>query len=164
MYEENRILMGFLKDGGIPIPKPFYAAAEVILNLDLKKRLSTDLGSEAIELILGEVNTWDVTLHKEDLEFTLKKNLDEKMQNLYEESSSIEALEEADRAIGTALSMPFRHNLWLPQNLYYRMAKSIYKDFARRADKDKEAAEWVKAFKSLGEKLNFNLESVLSAE
>jgi hypothetical protein len=161
MFEDNRILMSFLKEAGIPIPKAFYTAAEFILNLDLKTQLLTDFDPVTIEDLLKEVKTWKVTLDREDLEFTLKSTLDARIQNLYEESSNIEALVEIDGAVKTALTLPFRHNLWLPQNLYYRMAKTIYKDFARRGKKSNICAEWVEIFRALGEKLNFNLEAVL---
>jgi len=161
MYEENRGLMTFLRESGTPIPKPFAAAAEFILNLDLQRRLTTDFDAEAIGEILDEVKTWDVSLNKEDLEFTLKSVLDERMEALNAKASDTKALKEMDRVIGIALSLPFRHNMWLPQNIYFRMAKSIYADFAGRAKADESAAEWVRTFRSLGEKLNFNLQRVL---
>jgi hypothetical protein len=162
MFADNRILMGFLKEAGIPIPRAFHTAAEFILNLDLKRQILTEFDSEVIEHILGEVETWSVSLDKTDLEFVLRGSLDARMHILYDKASNIEALEEMDKAIETALALPIRHNLWLPQNLYYRIAKTIYNDFARRAAEDKAAALWVKHFKALGEKLNFNLAAVLS--
>ncbi len=58
--------------------------------------------------------------------------------------------------------MPFRHNLWKSQNIYYAMSKTVYPGVASRADEDKKAADWVKKFKSLGEKLNFNMGSILA--
>lgn len=162
MFADNRIFMGFLKEAGIPIPQAFLTAAEFILNLDLKRQILNEFDPEVIEYILGEVETWSVSLDKKDLEFALRGSLDARMQMLYDKASNIEALVEMDQTIETALAMPLGHNLWLAQNLYYRMAKTIYKDFARRAYEDKEAALWVKHFKALGDKLNFNLDAVLS--
>jgi hypothetical protein len=162
MYADNRILMSFLREAGIPIPRAFHTAAEFILNLDLKRQLLAEFAGDAIADTLKEVKTWKVSLDKTDLEFTLRGALDARMEELYKNSSNAEALEEMDKTIETALTLPIRHNLWLPQNLYYRMAKTIYKDFAPRAPEDKEAALWINNFKALGEKLNFNLDAVLS--
>jgi alpha-amylase/alpha-mannosidase (GH57 family) len=162
MYEDNRILMGFLKETGIPIPRGFYTAAEFILNLDLKRQIQAEFNSDSIGNILREVKHWKVSLNKADLEFSLKNSLDERMQKFTENPSDIEALEEMEKTIETALTMPLRHNFWMVQNLYYSMAKTVYPDFAQRVPKDRDASLWVERFKSLGEKLNFNIESVLS--
>lgn len=162
MFEDNRMLMSFLRDTGFPVPKAFYTAAEFILNLDLKRQLQADFDREAIRNILDEFQNWNVPMDETGIEFALKNKLEDMAELLYGNPTDIELLKEMGEMVITALALPVRHNFWLPQNLYYRMAKTVYPEFAKEGGAPgKEASQWVKRFKSLGEKLNFNLEAVL---
>ncbi len=162
MYDENRLLMGFLKDTGIPIPRAFFTAAEFILNHDLQRQIETDFDNELMHNILKEMQRWEIKLNKADLEFALQKTLSERMTRLLENPEDLNVLEDFDRTVEIAIDLPFRHKLWMPQNIYFRMAKTVYPEVASRAGEDMKAAQWVERFRSLGEKLNFNLDSVLS--
>ncbi len=42
MYENNRVLMLFLQEAGMPVPKTFLTAAEFILNVDIKRALEAE--------------------------------------------------------------------------------------------------------------------------
>ncbi len=62
-------------------------------------------------------------------------------------------------------TLPIQLNLWEAQNIYYRMAKKIYQDYqAKAAQGDQSASQWIEQFKSLGQKLSFNLKSILPGE
>ncbi len=164
MYEENRLLMGFLQDAGVPIPRGFYTAAEFTLNLDLKKQLQAEFDRETIQGVIEEFDKWKVPMDKTSLEFTLKNRLEDMAEILYGKPLDLDTLNETTEMVDVSLKLPLRHNFWLLQNCYFRMAKTIYPDFARRAKADdKKASRWVQQFKVLGEKLNFNLEAVLPA-
>lgn len=164
MFEENRLLMSFLKDTRVPVPKGFYTAAEFILNLDLKKQLQEDFDRETIQGILDEFGKWKVPMEKTSLEFALKNRLEDAAEILSGKPLDLHSLKEMTEMVDISLKLPIRHNFWLAQNNYYRMAKTVYPDFARRAKAgDRKASLWVQQFKTLGEKLNFKLEAVLPA-
>jgi len=162
MYDDNRPLMSFLKETGMPVPRAFHTAAEFILDLDLMRQLQGDFDKEAIHGILREFHKWNVHMDKQGLEFTLKNRIEEIAKTLSGNPGDAGLLEKLAEIVDIALDLPIRHNLWLPQNLYFGMARSVYPEFAARAGAgDKEAGRWVAGFKSLGENLNFNLEAVL---
>jgi alpha-amylase/alpha-mannosidase (GH57 family) len=162
LYEENRILMSFLQETGIPIPKAFYTAAEFILNLDMKRQLQAEVDTEKTQNILKEFQKWKVSPNAVELEFILRHTLAEEMKKLLENPFELSILENVERIITIASSLPFETNFWTVQNIYYRMAKTIYADFVSRAAENTEALAWVERFRSIGQKLNFNLDSVLS--
>jgi hypothetical protein len=154
--------MGFLRDTGVPVPRGFYTAAEFTLNLDLKKQLQAEFDGETIQGVLTEFDKWKVPMDKTALEFTLKNRLEDAAEILYGNPVDMNGLKEMTEMVDVSLKLPLRHNFWLPQNYYYRMAKTVYPDFAARAGAgDGKASRWVQQFKTLGEKLNFNLGAVL---
>jgi alpha-amylase/alpha-mannosidase (GH57 family) len=172
LYEENRILMNFLEENGIPIPKAFYTAAEFILNLDLGRELEEGFDTDRIEGMLREFKKWNASMDEVSMEFTLRRSLEREMTGLLEREEAglpenppdTSSLDNVARMIDVAGMLPFETNLWLVQNIYYRMAKHIYPAFAMRASASKEAAGWVEMFRTIGAKLNFNLEAVLPRE
>lgn len=159
IYEDNRILMGYLRENGIPVPKAFYTAAEFILNLDLKKELSGALDGERIQSILGQLADCNAKPDAVDLEFTLRHTLTEAMKRLLEEPS-LERLQQAGRVMDIAGLLPFTVNTWVPQNICHRIARTVYPGFLKRTDP--ETGQWAGKFRVLGEKLNFDLDKVLA--
>jgi len=162
MYEGNRALMGFLKDSGMPVTKAFLSAAEFILNLDLKRLLREEADAERIETVLREFGRWDISPDAVDLEFTFRRTLERLMDQLRRNPGDLPLLMNMERLVGVAPSLPFELNLWMTQNIYFTVAKSVYRDMASGAQKDGEKAAWVESFRSLGHKLNFNLDAVLA--
>jgi alpha-amylase/alpha-mannosidase (GH57 family) len=132
MYETNRILMGFLRDTGIPAPKAFTTAAEFTLNLDLKRSLKEEADIEKTREMLDELENWGLSLDTVDLEFTSRRRLEQEMKTLLENPMDIELLARIETLIDIALTMPFKENLWTMQNIYYRMAKTAYPEIMEK--------------------------------
>jgi alpha-amylase/alpha-mannosidase (GH57 family) len=160
IYEDNRILMGFLEETGIPIPKAFYTSAEFILNLDLKRQLQSEVNEDAIQSMLKEFKKWNASLNTVDCEFALRRSLEREMERLLEDPSDSGVLDNVERMIDVSKSLPFDIDLWRIQNIYHKMAKTCYPECGQRAGTE-EASAWAERFKSVGRKLNFNLDSVL---
>ncbi len=159
MYEENRILMGFLKDTDVPVPRAFHTAAEFTLNLDLKRLLMAEAEAESVHGVMEELDRWSITLDSVDLEFKFRRTLEREMRSLEETPTNLEKLTNMDRLMDIALQMPFTLNLWMMQNSYFNLATTLYRSVDISDPNEKEA--WESAFRSLGEKLNFNLEALL---
>jgi hypothetical protein len=62
--------------------------------------------------------------------------------------------------VSLARSVPFNVDLLPVISRYYKVFKTVYPDFHKKAATgDRSAAEWVKGFTSLGEKLSIELTS-----
>jgi alpha-amylase/alpha-mannosidase (GH57 family) len=161
MYENNRILMGFLQDAGLPIPKPFFMAAEFTLNLGLQKAFE-EIEKERIKNMISEIQKWNISIDADGLEFILRRQMKQEMKGFFNRPSDLVILEKLNEKLDIAFSLPFQLNLWEIQNLYYAIVKTIYSNLAAKAKEgDEQASRWVERFRSLGEKLSFNLESIL---
>jgi len=162
MYENNRILMSFLQETGIPIPKAFYTAADFILNVDLKKAFDEEIDAEKIRTIINDMKRWGVTVESLELEFKVRHKAEEIMNKFGGNISDISLLLETQKVIELLRSLPIEINLWHMQNIYFKIAKIKYKEFLlREKSGEKDAAGWVEVFKQIGHNLFFNIAAVL---
>lgn len=162
MYENNCILMGFLQETGIPIPKAFYTAADFILNVDLKTAFDEEIDAEKIRNIINDMKKWRLTVESLELEYKGRHKAEEIMNKFGGNTSDISLLLETQKVIELLRSLPIEINLWLMQNIYFKIAKTHYKEFLSKGKSgDKDAARWIEVFKQIGHNLFFNITAVL---
>jgi hypothetical protein len=163
LYEHNRALMGFLKETGIPVKKEFFSAAEFILNWDIKKAVLLEpMDINRIQQLAEEAKVWEVPLNPVDLEFRVRRRLEEIMGRLLDNPSNYDLLTEIQKMISLFKSIPVEINYWQIQNIYYKIARAYFRDFLNKIRGDEEkASQWIDTFRSLGKMLSFNISSVL---
>ena len=166
LYENNRTLMAFLHEAGMPVPAAFSTAAAFTLNLDMKKTFfEKNIDSGKVKALLDEIRRWDVQLDSIDLEFILRRRGEDLIAELQRAPSDLSLLNNVQAMVGLLRSIPFEVNFWQIQNTYFKMAKTLYKEFALDAlNGNKEAADWVETFKQTGDLLLFNTSALLSGE
>jgi hypothetical protein len=165
LYENNRTLMTFLHEAGMPVPEAFRTAAAFTLNLDIKEAFSEEtIDAEKVRALLGEIRRWDVPLDSTGLEFTLRRRGEDLIAELLTKPSD-PPLTRVQAMVELLRSIPFEMNIWQIQNTYFKMAKTFYKEFVSDSVNDNNAAaEWVETFKRTGDLLYFNTAALLSAE
>ncbi len=159
MYGNSRILMGFLQEAGVPIPRAFYTAAEFTLNLDIGKALAEqapDAGT--VRQIISDIKKWAVAIETVDLEFAARQRVEKMMSDLHKNPSDPDGLEDILEVMELVGSLPLELNLWETQNTFYKLAKCCYRKIATEAASgNPDAVRWANAFGRLGEKLTFNV-------
>lgn len=163
IYDNNKILMGFLRETGMPLKRAFLSAVEVILNFDIKKAFMDELVDvERIQNLISDMKKWDVSLDSVDIEFAVRRALEEQMEKFYTNPSDLTILLDIQQRLELLKLLPVEINYWQTQNIYYKIAKGLYSEIGLKASSgDEEAIRWVNAFKYLGEMLFFNTLSVL---
>jgi alpha-amylase/alpha-mannosidase (GH57 family) len=163
VFDNNRVLMLFVQETGVPIPKPFLTAAEFTLSIDIRRAIEDgEIDVEKIRSILNEIRKWRVPLDQVDIEFTLRHTLERAMSRLAVNPADPGSLSRVADLIGLLPSMEFETNLWRVQNIYFKMAKTVYLDFLSKAmAADEDAVKWVETFTQIGRGLFFNLGAVL---
>lgn len=162
MYENNRILMGFLQETGMPIPRTFYTAAEFTLNRDLKKAFEEEKDVSKIQSIIHDIKKWNIHVDALDHEFIMRRRIEKVMDELRKNPSDFSLLQRIERKLRLFLALPFEINLWYVQNVYHNMEKTRYKEFLSKAKAgDADAIHWIEEFRQIGQKLSFNLAAVL---
>jgi alpha-amylase/alpha-mannosidase (GH57 family) len=160
LYETNAPLMRFLKDSGTPPPKALYAAAEAVLNADLRRAFENEeFSPELVDTLLDESRSEGISLDQETLEYTLRGSLERMVERLVSSPMELEVLEKLNKALGMLRTLPFQVNLWKVQNIYYDVLQTVYLEFKAKADRgDERARQWLAHFAPLGEKLSIRVE------
>jgi hypothetical protein len=165
MFENNKILMSFLQETGMPVPvrRVFLPASEVTLNFDIKKAFQEDvIDAVKIQNLIQDVQKWDVSLDLIDIEFTAMRKLEERMERFSHNPSDLALLLDIQKRVELLTLLPVEINLWQTQNIYYKMAKTAYGEFLSKAKSaDEDAVKWIDIFKHVGDMLFFNIPSVL---
>ncbi|MGQ9571882.1 MAG: DUF3536 domain-containing protein [Dehalococcoidia bacterium] len=160
LYEHHALLMRFLTELGVPLPKAFHAAAEFILNLDLRRALEQEEPDlDHVRAILKAVATWRVDLDAAGLGYTLEQTIDRLTDQFRAEPGEVALVQRLDTVTGLARFLPFEVSLWKAQNVYYDMLQTLYPELQGRAEQgDEGAQEWLRYFVSLGDRLLVRIE------
>lgn len=159
MYTNNSILMSFLGEMMIPIPKAFRTATEYTLNRNLRRLLKVEADAEAVHRLIEEFEKWDAKMDALELEFTFRRTLEREMKSFLDKPDDLERLVNLTRLVGISLSLPFEFNLRYLQDIYFRLSKVKYREVSSLPGDDPRA--WVESFRLLGQKLGFNLDRTL---
>ncbi|MGH7843972.1 MAG: DUF3536 domain-containing protein, partial [Candidatus Binatia bacterium] len=160
IYEHNAPLMRLLTDLHIPSPTAFRAAAEVVLNANLRASLENPaIDPERIGILFNAAKTDGVALDNETLEFALRRNLENLAEAFQTAPTDLAQLRQIEVAAAMTQQLPFHLDLWKIQNVYYRILQTVYTDLKGQAQHGEEGArEWVEHFKALGAQLRVCVE------
>ncbi|MFZ5450815.1 MAG: DUF3536 domain-containing protein [Thermodesulfobacteriota bacterium] len=156
LYTHNVPLMRFHKELGVPLPRPFQATAEIVLNRFLHEVfLAPELDLHAIRSLLEEARLLEVGLEGAGLEYALRKAIERLAARLSGHPENLEDLQQLEAVVDLEAALPFAVHLWKVQNIYYELLNSVYPWQRRQAEQgDGKARTWVEHFVALGHKLS----------
>jgi alpha-amylase/alpha-mannosidase (GH57 family) len=160
LFERYAPLMAFLKDSNSPPPKALYGAAELVLNADLRRALEDkDLDMQTVEALIAKTRLMGVSIEEQTLEYVFRKSLEMRALAFTAEPENMNLLKDFVAAVTLASSLPFKTNLWKPQNLCYGVLQSTYQQIKSRAqDNDQWAHEWIEQFTTLAGELSIAID------
>jgi hypothetical protein len=157
IYEPREPLLRFLTDLGIPLPKGFSAAADVVLNTQLRACLEQpNMELKRVTELLEAARLEGVHLEAETLEFSYRQTIEKMAAALAAEPSSA-ALERLHEALAVLPRLPFAVDLWQVQNYYFQLSALHYPRIRARAGSDETAHQWTARFQSLGRLLRIKV-------
>jgi hypothetical protein len=157
IYEPRVPLMRFLTDLGMPLPRGFAAAAEFVLNHQLRLLLAQPRIDRKRLLELSRAARLEgVVLDHAALEFAALQALDRLAEPLVD--GSLADLQRFREGLEALQQLPFSLDLWRAQNLFYRLAAKRYAAEASTAQSGNAAAEeWVTAAQAVARLLRVRL-------
>jgi hypothetical protein len=158
IYEHRAPMMRFITNLRIPLPKAFYAAAEFVLNGNLREALEqAKIDTERIQTLLETAKLEGVSLDKATLEFAFRHNLERIAEQLVDDPT-LDLVQQLDDATSLIRALPFSVDLWKVQNDYYRLLETVYPQMKQRKDLGDEFAQtWIDCFQTLGKKLGIKV-------
>ncbi|MBS1258809.1 MAG: hypothetical protein MAG551_01872 [Candidatus Scalindua arabica] len=159
IYEDNYAIMNYFHSLHIPIPRPFSAAAEYVLNTDMKRIFEKeDLEIENLKKLIDETRRWPVKIDTTTIEFVASSWLNLLMERLYQQPEDIRLFEKIDKTLEVLKPLSLSLDLWKAQNNYFLVGKDFYNIMKEKAEKgDKSAKRWVESFLKLGYYLNIKV-------
>jgi len=160
IFVHHAPLMRFLKSLGTPLPKAFRAAAEHVLNVDLRRAFEAqDIDPEEVNRLLEETRLLGVDLDAEGLSYTLEQTLESRLDRLHRETGDADHLFRLESIVDLARRAPFKVDLWRAQNRCYEMLQTVFPaQREKAAASDAVAAEWETSFRRLAGKLGVRVE------
>jgi alpha-amylase/alpha-mannosidase (GH57 family) len=158
IYERRQPLMRFLTDLHIPLPRGFSAAAEFVLNDDL--RVALERSTIEQQQVIGLIETAKiegVSLDHASLEFAYRRTLELAAAKLLAEPS-LPMLQQLRDTADLLQHLPFTVNLWRVQNIFYELLLEEY-PIQRGTERlgNKTARRWVSCFEELGQILGIKI-------
>jgi alpha-amylase/alpha-mannosidase (GH57 family) len=159
LYEEHAPLMRFLSSHGIAQPRGFRLAAELALNMRLRRELEQDAPDPSLlSSVLEEARDVGIALHEDGVARAVELALERLADGLRAKPAELSRLEELEAVVDLARRLPFEVDFWKAQNAYFRLWKSFLPSRIREADAGfEDARRWVELFRSLGRKLAMNV-------
>jgi hypothetical protein len=151
IYEPREPLLRFLTDLGIPLPKGFAAAADVVINTQLRDALEqTPIDLKRVLALSESARAEGIALETTTLEFAYRQTL-ERLAAAVADDPSLLAIEQLHEAASVVAHLPFGVDLWQVQNLYFQWLTREYplKRQAERAG-DHTVRGWLTRFQELG--------------
>jgi hypothetical protein len=155
IYLHHAPLMRFLNTLGTPLPNAFRAAAELVLNVDVRRSIeSFPSDPENVQRLLDEARSLGVTLDTRGLGYALERALDGLLMRLVDNPEDPQLLHQVESVVALSRTMPFSIDLWRAQNRVYEMRQTLFPVLQQHAEKgDAEAREWVEGFRKVAEEL-----------
>ncbi|HEX2026477.1 MAG TPA: DUF3536 domain-containing protein [Nitriliruptorales bacterium] len=169
IFRSRAPLMRYLTELGVPLPRTFQRAADVVVNDDLRRAFADEhLDAQHVQSLLDDARAWSVDLDAVGLAHALNATIERVTGQLARElplleRSDPERLEFFRRAVTLvrlARSLPFEVDLWRSQNLFYDTLRRHDPNLQRRAARgDPRARAWVGHFQELGDALGVSVDA-----
>ena len=156
IYENNITIMNFYENLRHQIPRPFVAAAEYIINSDLKKMFEEEAFDKVrLKRLIDETNRWSVRVDTTTMGFKVGEWINTKMETFREEPDQTELPERINDALETLEPLSLSLNLWKAQNIYFAISQDVFKAMKEKDEKgDNLSKQWIECFIKLGNNLH----------
>jgi alpha-amylase/alpha-mannosidase (GH57 family) len=158
IYENCHAIMNFITGLHVPVPKFILVAAEVIINLDLKRLFeSEDPDIQKLESLIHVASFLQLEIDREMLGFRATAWINGAMETLQENPRAELAVKTGNvLRLLRALEVPL--DLWLAQNIFFSMGESLQRGMLNATTADDQAgAAWMGAMHELARQLNVTL-------
>jgi alpha-amylase/alpha-mannosidase (GH57 family) len=155
IYENHAPMMRFLTGLRIPLPGALHAAAEFVLNVQLRRALeSEEIDTQRVGILLETTKVEGVSLDPAALEYAFRKNLERMAEQFLGQPADLSLLQRLEAVADLLWKLPFAVDTWKIQNIYYKILEKVYPEAREKAERGEEISQaWTSHFRALGDKL-----------
>jgi alpha-amylase/alpha-mannosidase (GH57 family) len=158
IYEHRAPMMRFLTGLHIPLPRALGAAAEFVLNSNLRRALGQeDIDPELVRSLLEATTLEGAGIDTATVEFAFRHNLEKMAARLAGDPSEAN-VRQVQIATSILPHLPFAVDLWKVQNVYYVLLQDFLPTLREAAGAgDVSAGAWIDSFMILGRQLGIKV-------
>jgi len=163
MYDNHVPLLRYLADMQTPPPRVLKGVATYALNGRLRRALAgPELDSPRIHGLLEEARILSVRLETTDLEFTVRKTIEQQSDQFAADPANLPALVRLTHSVSLARKLPFPVVFWSVQNKCWNAMNALLPDMRTRgAAGDGNAKAWLAEFDTLCDALRLRIPAEL---
>ncbi len=156
VYKDNAVIMQFLNDLRMPQPRAFRAAANVVVNADITRRLSSEkIDTEALSQVISNARLRGVEFDTELLGMKASDRIAKELEEIQKVPSDVKRIENMEKVVRLLRGTPIKLDFWKSQNIAFKIAQESYKPMKERTDEVSKA--WISAFERLTDALGMRL-------
>lgn len=152
IYRQFFPLLSAMEEMQIPPPKVLEDPVRYIINLDLKKILSSkDLDTKRLAILVCEMTQGKIGPDTATLNFAASSAIKTLMQRLLENPDEVPLMEKINGVFTTLSPLALHYNLWECQNYYFQIDREKaagMQDLAGTGNA--HARQWIRLFEELG--------------
>jgi alpha-amylase/alpha-mannosidase (GH57 family) len=160
IYEDNYPTMLAMKDMGIPLPRPFSASLEIILNRDLERLLRSDEPNfRQIKSVSDKISKWLLEPDRSALGYAATQTMNRLMSVLSQDPLDVKTLKAIESLFLVLGKLKLEINLWKSQEVFFFIMRDRYRGMKAKADKrERVARDWVAAAAQVAKILGVKVE------
>lgn len=159
MLDQNFAIMNFLAELRRPLPRALVDAAEAVLNdelIDVFANEEVDLAQ--VNRLATNLKRWNIPLDRGALGLAAEHHITQAMERAALEPHDRTPLERLEELMESLNRLSLDLNLWVAQNIYFTLHRTIHPGMAERAQTgDPLAKRWLEAFTSLAPLLSIKV-------
>jgi hypothetical protein len=158
IFETNGAIMQAMREMRIPLPEALSTPAQFVLNTDFRRLMEApEVDVEGLSKIAEAYETWSFKPDGEALSYIAGKRVGALMAAWAANPDDTAGLKKIEEVLAILRRLGVGLDLWHSQNIYFSTGKALYGPAGAGAKKGQRAtAEWIRAFKSVGELLRIN--------
>lgn len=159
IYDNNYTIMNFYNGLQQRLPRPFLAAADYIINSDMKKIFDDDTPDiDKLKRLIDETKRWGINIDTTTVAFKANTWVNTAMERLLESPQDSDLITIIEQLLKIVKPLNLSLNLWSAQNIYFDISRNGGAAFIADSKKgDASATAWTKAFRTLGYYLNVKI-------
>ncbi|MBI4842859.1 MAG: DUF3536 domain-containing protein [Nitrospirae bacterium] len=160
IYENHYPIMSLFHSLHVRLPRPFSAAAEYIVNTDLKRLFDNAerLDLQKLQSLVEEAVRWSLKIDSPTISYSISSWITSIMERIDHTPEDLSRFELIDNVFKLITPLALNLDLWKAQNMYFMISTE---DLGRMKEKAKGgegfAKRWLEAFKVLGYYLHIRI-------
>ena len=157
IYRDNFAFLRFMKEIGIPLPKPFRTATEIVLNAEIRRFLAAEeIDVESLNKIIHDSKSLSIEFETEIISLEASEKIVKEFTKLTDAPLDIKKLENLEKLITALNELPLKLNLWYAQNIAFDIAQKTYNPLNEK--KDEFSQSWVLSYQKLCKSIGIRLD------